>query len=145
MRVSCCASADFGFTNLCSRIVESTGARMFGLDEAEVMERRRYVGRVKREIQVRLHSFALAAQLTDPDAGKVGYARRSRWRPCTYIQLVSSYVPSPRTGGSSEGMGAGGANVARSRARPNVGHNQRDTEHSCPASRTDGTGDWGAC
>ncbi|KZP15278.1 hypothetical protein FIBSPDRAFT_867369 [Athelia psychrophila] len=33
------------------KIVESAGARMFGLDEAEVMERRRYVGRVKREIQ----------------------------------------------------------------------------------------------
>ncbi|KAF7984650.1 hypothetical protein HWV62_12896 [Athelia sp. TMB] len=33
------------------KIVESTGARMFGLDEAEVMERRRYVVRVRREIQ----------------------------------------------------------------------------------------------
>ena len=35
------------------RIVESTGAQMFGLDDAEVTERRRYVGRVRREIQVR--------------------------------------------------------------------------------------------
>lgn len=35
------------------RIVESTGARMFGLDDTEVMERRRYVGHVRREIEVR--------------------------------------------------------------------------------------------
>jgi hypothetical protein len=40
--------------NTLRRIVESTGARMFGLDDAEVTERRRYVGRVRREIQVRL-------------------------------------------------------------------------------------------
>lgn len=34
------------------RIVESTGARMFGLEETEVIERRRYVGYVRREIEV---------------------------------------------------------------------------------------------
>ncbi|KZT04491.1 uncharacterized protein LAESUDRAFT_727969 [Laetiporus sulphureus 93-53] len=32
------------------KIVESTGARMFGLEEAEVMERRKYVSHVRREI-----------------------------------------------------------------------------------------------
>jgi len=32
------------------KIVESTGARMFGLDESEVMERRRYVSFVRKEI-----------------------------------------------------------------------------------------------
>lgn len=32
------------------KIVENTGARMFGLEEAEVMERRRYVGFVRKEI-----------------------------------------------------------------------------------------------
>ncbi|KAH9941574.1 t-SNARE [Epithele typhae] len=32
-------------------VVESTGARLFGLEEAEVMERRRYVGHVRREIE----------------------------------------------------------------------------------------------
>jgi len=36
------------------KIVESTGARMFGLDDAEVIERRRYVRRVGREIQGRI-------------------------------------------------------------------------------------------
>lgn len=36
------------------RIVENTGARMFGLEEAEVMERRRYVSFVRREIDVRI-------------------------------------------------------------------------------------------
>lgn len=36
------------------RIVESTGARMFGLEESEVIERRRYVQHVGREIEVRL-------------------------------------------------------------------------------------------
>lgn len=35
------------------KIVENTGARMFGLEEAEVMERRRYVGFVRKEIDVR--------------------------------------------------------------------------------------------
>ena len=38
------------------RIVESTGARMFGLEESEVMERRRYVGFVRKEIDVRRHA-----------------------------------------------------------------------------------------
>ncbi|KAF9816604.1 hypothetical protein IEO21_04005 [Rhodonia placenta] len=33
------------------RVVESTGARMFGLEEAEVMDRRRYVGHVRHEIE----------------------------------------------------------------------------------------------
>ncbi|RDX47229.1 hypothetical protein K466DRAFT_114420 [Polyporus arcularius HHB13444] len=32
-------------------VVESTGARLFGLEESEVMERRRYVGHVRREIE----------------------------------------------------------------------------------------------
>lgn len=35
------------------KIVENTGARMFGLEEAEVMERRRYVGFVRKEIDGR--------------------------------------------------------------------------------------------
>jgi hypothetical protein len=34
------------------RIVESTDSRLFGLTEAEVQNRRRYVGRVKGEIEV---------------------------------------------------------------------------------------------
>jgi hypothetical protein len=35
------------------RMVEDTGPRYFGLDDAEVSERRKYVGRVRREIEVR--------------------------------------------------------------------------------------------
>ena len=35
------------------RIVETTGARMFGLDDEEVIQRRRYVGHVGSEIEVR--------------------------------------------------------------------------------------------
>lgn len=35
------------------RIVESTDARMFGLDDAEVQRRRRYVRDARKEIQVR--------------------------------------------------------------------------------------------
>lgn len=42
------------------RIVENTGARLFGLEEAEVMERRRYVGFVRKEIDVRLDATALS-------------------------------------------------------------------------------------
>ncbi|PCH35207.1 hypothetical protein WOLCODRAFT_139804 [Wolfiporia cocos MD-104 SS10] len=33
------------------KVVESTGARMFGLEESELMERQRYVGRVRHEIE----------------------------------------------------------------------------------------------
>ncbi|KAI0642574.1 t-SNARE [Trametes meyenii] len=32
-------------------VVESTGARLFGLEESEVIDRRRYVGHVRREIE----------------------------------------------------------------------------------------------
>jgi len=35
------------------KIVESTGARMFGLDDGEVIQRRRYVSHVRNEIEVR--------------------------------------------------------------------------------------------
>lgn len=35
------------------RIVETTGARMFGLDDREVIQRRRYVSHVRGEIEVR--------------------------------------------------------------------------------------------
>jgi hypothetical protein len=35
------------------RIVEATGARMFGLDDGEVIQRRRYVSHVRSEIEVR--------------------------------------------------------------------------------------------
>ncbi|KAG5652798.1 hypothetical protein H0H81_003628 [Sphagnurus paluster] len=35
------------------KIVESTDARMFGLDDTEVQRRRRYVGDVQKQIQVR--------------------------------------------------------------------------------------------
>ena len=38
---------------LLSRIVETTGARMFGLDDREVIQRRRYVSHVRNEIEVR--------------------------------------------------------------------------------------------
>jgi hypothetical protein len=34
-------------------MVESTGPRMFGLDDGEVIQRRRYVSHVRREIEVR--------------------------------------------------------------------------------------------
>ena len=46
-----------GVTDTLPRIVESTDARLFGLDDAEVQKRRRYVGYVRTEIRVGL--FAL--------------------------------------------------------------------------------------
>ena len=42
----------FCFDTRC-RIVESTDARMFGLDDAEVQRRRQYVSHVRKEIEVR--------------------------------------------------------------------------------------------
>lgn len=48
-----------------NRIVESTDARMFGLDDAEVQRRRRYVSDVRKEIQVRsLPMFPAISTLT---------------------------------------------------------------------------------
>ncbi|KAI0296381.1 t-SNARE [Russula brevipes] len=43
--------ADLGDLEESVRIVETTGARMFGLDDGEVIERRRYVSRVRSEIE----------------------------------------------------------------------------------------------
>ena len=37
---------------LTSRIVEDTGGRMFGLEEQEVMSRRKYVDHARAEIEV---------------------------------------------------------------------------------------------
>jgi hypothetical protein len=42
-----------------ARIVESTGARLFGLTDAEVLVRRRYVKHVKSEIEVHALSYDL--------------------------------------------------------------------------------------
>ena len=41
-------------------VVETTGARLFGLEESEVMERRRYVGHVRREIEVCLACWCVS-------------------------------------------------------------------------------------
>lgn len=41
-----------GITETLPRIVESTDSRLFGLDDAEVQKRRRYVSHVQTEIQV---------------------------------------------------------------------------------------------
>ncbi len=38
------------------RIVETTGPRMFGLEESEVQDRRRYVAHVRRAVEVRTSS-----------------------------------------------------------------------------------------
>jgi hypothetical protein len=46
-------------TSALCRIVENTGARLFGLEEAEVMERRRYVAFVRKEIDVRRYAVDL--------------------------------------------------------------------------------------
>jgi hypothetical protein len=48
----CSAPSRLG-NNLWPRIVETTGARMFGLDDGEVVQRRRYVSHVRSEIEVR--------------------------------------------------------------------------------------------
>ena len=43
----------FALSIISVSIVEETGARMFGLDDAEVVKRRRYVQQVRRELEVR--------------------------------------------------------------------------------------------
>lgn len=61
-----------------ARIVESTGARMFGLDEHEAMERRRYVEFVRQEIDVRPPCLPCDPQLTVCPIGRIEHACRSR-------------------------------------------------------------------
>lgn len=40
------------------RIVEETGGRLFGLEETEVIARRKYVGQVRKEVEVgALHRY----------------------------------------------------------------------------------------
>ncbi|KDR80137.1 hypothetical protein GALMADRAFT_242387 [Galerina marginata CBS 339.88] len=46
------------------KIVESTDARMFGLDDAEVQKRRRYVGHVRKEIENMRASVSSSAPAT---------------------------------------------------------------------------------
>jgi len=65
------------------KIVESTGARMFGLEDAEVMARRRYVGHVRREIE---------SMRAEVDTG------RARSRPNSQVGLPPG-SPLPTSGG----------------------------------------------
>ncbi|KAJ3561940.1 hypothetical protein NP233_g9882 [Leucocoprinus birnbaumii] len=48
------------------KIVESTDARMFGLDDAEVTKRRRYVGHVRKEIENMRNELSAAAGRRPP-------------------------------------------------------------------------------
>jgi hypothetical protein len=47
-----CFGTLHSLTRILYRIVEETGARMFGLEEGEVAKRRQYVSRVRRTVQV---------------------------------------------------------------------------------------------
>ena len=38
--------------DICHRIVETTGARMFGIEDVELQERKKYVMHVRRELEV---------------------------------------------------------------------------------------------
>ncbi|KAH9836334.1 syntaxin 6, N-terminal-domain-containing protein [Rhodofomes roseus] len=73
------------------RVVEQTGARMFGLDESELMERQRYVAHIRREIET------MRAEVESDASGK-------RSRPHSQIGLpapssrVSSRATSPAPG-----------------------------------------------
>lgn len=64
------------------KVVETTGARMFGLEEAEVMERRRYVTHVRREI--------------DNMRAELGSEYQGRGRPMSQLG-----TPTPSLGGQS--------------------------------------------
>jgi hypothetical protein len=48
-----CSTSSRLCNDLWPRIVETTGARMFGLDDGEVIKRRRYVSHVRSELEVR--------------------------------------------------------------------------------------------
>ncbi|KAF8137206.1 t-SNARE [Boletus edulis] len=63
------------------KVVESTGPRLFNLDDAEVTERRRYVGRVRREIT------SMRAEVED-----------------TTTHLRSPFPQSPTAAGSQSGV-----------------------------------------
>ncbi|KAI0729860.1 syntaxin 6, N-terminal-domain-containing protein [Fomitopsis betulina] len=73
------------------RVVEQTGARIFGLEESELMDRQRYVAHVRREIQT------MRAEVESDASGR-------RSRPASQIGLpvpssrVSSRATSPSPG-----------------------------------------------
>lgn len=46
------------------RIVEETGARMFGIEDDELVRRRQYVVRVKQTVQVCSFSYLTSSSLT---------------------------------------------------------------------------------
>jgi hypothetical protein len=139
---------------------------MFGLDDAEVTKRRRYVGRVRREIQVRFwtsfhsndscHALSLTRTLIVFFA-RVGYESGSRWYTTTLAFTYSniSTQESSRTfrsihryktktsirrrrRKSSEPMGARGAADDDPRTRPDNRHHIWDVEHSGSAGRAYG-------
>ena len=51
---------DLGLMRCLDSVVESTGARLFGLEESEVIERRRYVSHVRQEIEVCLERWCVS-------------------------------------------------------------------------------------
>ena len=55
-------------------VVESTGARLFGVEESEVIERRRYVSHVRQEIEVCLERWCVSCS-----ACFTGFVRGLMW------------------------------------------------------------------
>ncbi|KAF5356741.1 hypothetical protein D9756_006684 [Leucocoprinus leucothites] len=74
------------------KIVESTDARMFGLDDAEVSKRRKYVGHVRKEIE------NMRAELSA--------APSSRRPPLPSESSTPAYPPSPRGGAPEDDQSA---------------------------------------
>ena len=51
-----CELIEVGLVLYCDRVVEQTGARLFGIDDAELMKRRRYVKDMRRTLSVSARS-----------------------------------------------------------------------------------------
>lgn len=60
--------------------MESTGARLFGLEDSEVSQRRAYVHRVKRELKVSPNVDVTPRTMLTA----LGYSGRTRRETCTF-------------------------------------------------------------
>ncbi|KAF7344591.1 SNARE domain protein [Mycena sanguinolenta] len=105
------------------KIVESTDARMFGLDDMEVQERRRYVVHVRREID------NMRAEVTSS-------VSRAASRPHSPFPEAVPSVEDDQSAWAREEQQV----VNDSRTRPDDGVYSWDVEYSGTTSRVNGTG-----
>ncbi|KAL0063470.1 hypothetical protein AAF712_009674 [Marasmius tenuissimus] len=105
--------ADFEDLEESVKIVESTGARMFGIEENELQDRKKYVAHVRREIEVRLGQLLFYCADVDADHADMQVqsmrAEVSGTQPPSQIQNLPQSgrnTPTPQTPREDDHQGA---------------------------------------